>query len=349
MPRFPALFITVAVPLVAAATAPVLFLGAAQERALATALERSAQNTISATSEQKAKRLDALGRERVRMARALAGDPAARAILAGERDAGSGAAARIEELMATLGVSEIALLDTQGATVFERRVPRSMAGDLGEAPSTEPSAEDLRERDRAREGALRRLRRGDASAVTHPDMGTQGNRPAIETIAPVRDGGVTVGHAAVALDVAAIDAILGESTGLGATGESICAVVLGNEIVVTTPTRADPGSAYTLRWPFGGRRLQRLEEVLFGNSSRGEDKDLDGRALLGAWTRIESLGWVIAVTQHREEIAAPLAAVRERTTAVATVAGASALAASGIVAWALARAFARRGQAARAT
>lgn len=353
MPRFPVLFVSLAVPLVAAATVPVFILGARHERALETALERSAQNAISATSEQKAKRLDALGRERVRMALALAADPAARAILAGERDTDSPAATRLDEVMRALGVSEVAVLDAGGALVLAREAPRTEAGRLDEAPAREPGAEDVRERDRARRDALRRLRRGDASAITHPDMksegaGSKGMRPALEAIAPVRDGDTTVGHVAVTLDVASIDAILGESTGLGATGESICAVVLGNEVVVTTPTRADPDAAYALRWSLGGRKLQRLEEVLFGNSSRGEDKDLEGRAILGAWTRIEALGWVIAVTQHREEIVAPIDPVRRQATIVGAIAAASALAASAIIAWLLARASAQGEAIARA-
>lgn len=353
MPRFPVLFVSLAVPLAAAATVPVFILGARHERALETALERSAQNAISATSEQKAKRLDALGRERVRMALALAADPAARAILGGERSTDSPATARLDELMRALGVSEVAVLDADGGLVLAREAPRSEAGRLDEAPSRELGPEDVRERDRARKDALRRLRRGDAAAITHPDMrsketGSKSMRPALEAIAPVREGGSTIGHVAVALDVASIDAILDESTGLGATGESICAVVLGNEVVVTTPTRADPDAAYTLRWSFGGRKLQRLEEVLFGNSSRGADKDLEGRALLGAWTRIESLGWVIAVTQHREEIMAPLEPERRQATVVGATAAASALVASAIIAWLLARASARREATARA-
>jgi hypothetical protein len=351
MPRFPVLFVSLAVPLAAAATVPVYTLGARHERALETALERSAQNAISATSEQKAKRLDALGRERVRMALALAADPAARAILGGERSTDSPAAARRDEQMRALGVSEVAVLDADCGLVLAREAPRSEAGRLDEAPSRELGPEDVRERDRARKDALRRLR--DAAAITHPDMrsketGSKSMRPALEAIAPVREGGTTIGHVAVALDVASIDAILDESTGLGATGESICAVVLGNEVVVTTPTRADPDAAYTLRWSFGGRKLQRLEEVLFGNSSRGADKDLEGRALLGAWTRIESLGWVIAVTQHREEIMAPLEPMRRQTTVVGAIAAASALVASAIIAWLLARASARREATARA-
>lgn len=355
MPRFPALFVSLAVPMVAAATVPVFILGAQHERTLATALDRAAQSTISASSEQKAKRLDALGRERVRMARALAAEPAVRAILAGERESGSAATARLDEAMAALGVSRVALLDATGESVFEREAPRGVSDSLEEAEPKPASPADLEARTRARMAALRLLRRGNATVITHPDRAAagaeaeseRGERPAPEAIAPIRDGGAVVGHAVVAIDLPLIDEIVGDATGLGSTGETMCAVVLGSEVVVTTPTRANPDAAYTLRWALGERRLPKLDDVLIGNSARGEDKDLEGRAVLGAWTRIESIGWSIAVTQEREEIAAPLAAVRQRTTFVGAIAAAGALVAAGIAAQLLARAFARRGQAER--
>ncbi|MBI1304880.1 MAG: hypothetical protein GC172_14020 [Phycisphaera sp.] len=336
MPRFPTLFLLLAVPFVATATVPVFLLGFEQEKTLATALDRSAQSMISATSEEKAKRLDALGREHVRAALAIASDPSALVLLARSAEPASDAAARIDALLGAFELPRVALLGVDGGTAFERTASREEDG-----PALE-SVEDAQSRAAARAEAVRRIRRGDAAAITRPDKAPNGTRPALEAIAPVRDAnGAIAGHAVVGIDLARIDAIVGETTGLGKTGESICAVVLGNEAVVTTPTRADPDAAYALRWNLGERKLVRLEEVLFGNSGRGEDKDLDGEAVLGAWTRIESLGWSIAVTQRRHEISAPLEPVRQRTMLVAAVAGAAALVVAAIAAWLLSRGGAR--------
>lgn len=98
--------------------------------------------------------------------------------------------------------------------------------------------------------------------------------------------------------------LLTDTTGLGATGETIAAEEVEGVIVLRAPTRHDPGAS-------PGDQLT-IDGLPVGNAARGESglgrsRDYRGVDVLAAWRHIDSLGWGLVVKLDVDEAMAPVA------------------------------------------
>lgn len=329
-PRYPApmrfllsIRVRLVVVLLAAALAPLAAVLVLSKRIVDQSVERSALATISAIAEGKSAQLDAYGRERLRQVAGIATGVAfvnaaqelpAAYPASGARDESAYAAAverfrpRLDSWLQTNGLSSFQLADRDGRVVFSTDT----------SPLLNRTLLDRSEAARPVARAMAAARDRKAPALSKPGVAGDGVRPRLEIVGPIlRDGGIA-GYAIVALDPAEIDRIVLDATGLGKTGEIVCATGVGGEIVLTTPTRANPDAAYAVHADLGSDFAKNLQGSVYGSPSRGRGEDTAGHPAIGAWTRVESLGWAIGVTQHVDEIFAA-AAAQER--AILSIAG----------------------------
>ncbi|MEY3141635.1 MAG: Methyl-accepting chemotaxis protein PctA [Planctomycetota bacterium] len=288
-------------------------------------VERSALATISAIAEGKAAQLDALGRERVRQVaaveNAVAFLEAVESLSAtyrpdGTRDEAAMEAARErfrprwEGWTRTNDVDLLLLADRNGRIVFSSGESPLLHRELlasGGAPL--PLAR-----------ALAKVRSTKTPALTRPELAADGGRPQTEIVGPLLRGGELVGFVIVPINPADIDKIVTDYTGLGTTGETVCATMLAGDMVLTTPTRADPAAAYTMHAPLGSDFAKNLQGSVYGSPSRGRGTDTTGAPALGAWTRVESLGWAIGVTKQLDEVFASAAEQQRAILSIAAIA-----------------------------
>ncbi|MFN5496585.1 MAG: methyl-accepting chemotaxis protein [bacterium] len=270
-------------------------------------VERSALATIAAIAEGKAAQLDALGRERMRQVASIASGvafiDAVESLSAayradGSRDEAAIATAlerfrpRSENWTQTNDIDLLLLADRTGRVVYASGESPLLHGELlsGGAASS-PLAR-----------ALAKARTTKTPGLTRPDIAEGGARPHTDIVGPLLRNDEVVGFAIVRIDPADIDRIVTDYTGLGATGETVCATMISGDIVVTTPTRTDRDAAYTLRAPMGSDAWKNLQGSVYGSPSRGRGVDTASQPALGAWTRVESLGWAIGVTKRLDEV-----------------------------------------------
>jgi methyl-accepting chemotaxis protein WspA len=288
-------------------------------------VERSALATIAAIAEGKAAQLDALGRERVRQVasveNAIAFIDAAEALSAayradGTRDEAAIEAARErfrprwESWTRSNDVDLLLLADRNGRVVFASgETPLLHREVLAAASASSPLGR-----------ALAKARSTKAPVLTRPELATEGVRPRTEIVGPLLRGTELVGFVIVPINPADIDAIVTDYTGLGATGETVCATMLAGDMVLTTPTRADPAAAYAMRAKLGSDFATNLQGSVDGSPSRGRGTDTTGTPALGAWTRVESLGWAIGVTKQLDEVFAAAAEQQRAVVSVAAIA-----------------------------
>lgn len=276
-------------------------------------VERSALATIAAIAEGKAAQLDALGRERVRQVASIANGvafvDAAESLSAayradGTRDEAAIEAARerfrprVESWTKTNGVGLLLLADRNGRIVYaSSESPLLHRELLSPNAASSPLAR-----------ALAKARSTKTPALTRPDIDSEGTVPSTDIVGPLLRGDEVIGYAIVPIDSADIEKIVTDYAGLGATGETVCATMISGDIVLTTPTRADRKAAYTLRAPMGSDTWKNLQGSVYGSPSRGRGVDTANEPAIGAWTRVESLGWAIGVTKRLDEVFAEAAA-----------------------------------------
>lgn len=270
-------------------------------------VERAALATISAIAEGKAAQLDALGRERTRQVASIASGvafiDAAESLSAtyradGSRDEAAAEAARerfrprAESWIRTNDIDLLLLADRSGRVVYaSAESPLLHRELLGGGATASPLGR-----------AIAKARATKVPVLTRPGLAIEGARPQTEIVGPLLRGDEVVGFAIVPINPADIDAIVTDYAGLGATGETVCATMIEGDMVLTTPTRADPAAAYTLRAPLGSDFARNLQGSVYGSPSRGRGTDTAGHPALGAWTRVESLGFAIGVTKRLDEV-----------------------------------------------
>ncbi|MFZ4749037.1 MAG: methyl-accepting chemotaxis protein [Phycisphaerales bacterium] len=258
-------------------------------------VERTAIASMAAIAEAKAAQLDAYARERVRnvssIGTGLAFVGAAQELGPtyrpdGTRDEAAYDAAlakfrpRLDDFARVCEFPRFMLIDGGGRIVYSTAETPLLHRSLGEGAFANSGL--------AR--AVERVRRERSPQISPPTLAVDGVRPSLEVVGPLFKGQDLVGFVAVSLAPAEIDAIVTDYTGLGETGDIVGVCRVGREVVVTTPTRGNPGAAFELH-----------HAIVHGGSFRGRGTDTEGHEVLGAWVRIESLGWGLGVTQHVEE------------------------------------------------
>lgn len=155
--------------------------------------------------------------------------------------------------------------------------------------------------------------------------------------APVFAGGVLAGLAVLQIGAAEINAVVGDTTGLGETGEIVVVSRQQGEVRVVAPTRHDPAAAFQRTIDAEGTTDRALLASLDGLPGYGRDTDYRGREVLAAWQYVPALRWGVTVKIDADEAFAPVATLRYVTLIIALAAALLAAAA----AWLVARRFSR--------
>jgi len=160
--------------------------------------------------------------------------------------------------------------------------------------------------------------------------------PATFIAVPVLAGGKYRGLAVLQIGAAEINRVIGDTSGLGATGEMVVVAENGDGLVAVAPTRHDPQAAFRLRVPSEGHS-EALRASIKGLPGFGPDTDYRGKSVLAVWQYLPALRWGVVVKIDADEAFAPVALLRKLSVAIALVS--SVLAA--LTAWLVARSFSR--------
>lgn len=295
-------------------------------------VESMRRESLSAIAEQKADRLHSYARERVNCVNALGVSPGINAAIRHLRGTATPEALErdrvfLSALSTAYRAPSVVLVDPAG-TILSCTTERWR-------PGSSLAEGSLRESALGR--SVRRARMYLQAEVSEPVAAEAGERPAVYATGPVMESGVLTGFMALELAPDEIDAIVLDETGLGETGVTMCAAIIGNELVVTAPTRFDPHAAFTVTAPLGSKRLVELQRAVRGVDHVGFAQDLDGHRIIGAWTHVAALGWGMSVTMLESEA---IALARHQQIATMTIAALGAIPAA-IVAWLVAKSLSR--------
>lgn len=306
----------------AIALAPLVVVLYASRQISESSIERGAIASMAAIAEARAAQLDAYARERVRnvssITTGLAFVGAAQELGAafadnGTRDETAYAAAlakfkaRIDDFAKVCEFPQFLIIDAKGRVVYA----------TSESPLLHRALTEPVYASGGLARAVEAVRRDRTTRLTPPTLAAEGIRPSIEVVGPLVRGEELVGFAAVTLAPSEIDAIVTDYTGLGKTGDIVGLSAVGPQVIATTPSRTNADIAYTPIVKRGDERLRRYQEIVSGSPFRGRATDIEGHDAMGAWVRIPSLGWGLAVTQHAEEV---FAVARAQQSVVTTVA-----------------------------
>ena len=260
-------------------------------------LERSILEHLAALAETRAVQIEELVDARVAAVSALARDPSL--VQAFESlEAGSGPDAGREAFLGTLaeglGLRSLLLVSTRGRVLdaFGGESNGLDEADLSAAPwAGGPLASAV---DRA--GTLLQA---DLSAL-QPLSGRR--RPALFVAGPVLDGPRVAGVLVAQIDEAPIDALIGDVSGLGETGQTVAVHDDGTSLVVAAPLRGDSDAAGTRRLT---RDVEPYRRAIAGEGRVGYGIGPSGREVIGAWFHLPALRWSVSVEQDAAEAFAP--------------------------------------------
>src|SRR5690606_17125565 len=109
---------------------------------------------------------------------------------------------------------------------------------------------------------------------------------------PIRDHNLEVmGVLAARLNLSRFFRVINDTTGLGATGETVVAKKIGEEIVFMAPTRHNPAAALELKIPLGSAATTGLQDAARGQQGAGVQNDYRGQCTVAAWHHVPSLDW----------------------------------------------------------
>jgi methyl-accepting chemotaxis protein len=259
-------------------------------------LERSILEHLAALAETRAVQIEELVDARVAAISALARDPSlVRAFESLESD--EKVPAEFESFLGRLseglGLESLALVSIEDRVLIAFGSANGLSGaDLTRTPWVGgPLAAAV---DRA--GTLLQA---DLSSL-QPLAGRR--RPGLFVAGPVLDGPRVAGVLVAQIDEGPIDALIGDVSGLGETGQTVAVHDDGTSLVVAAPLRDDRNAA-------GTRRLTRDVET-YRSAIRGEGRvgygiGPSGREVIGAWFHLPALRWSVSVEQDAEEAFAP--------------------------------------------
>lgn len=289
--------------------------------------------SLTALAELKADRLHGYARERVQVVTALGVSPGINAAMRSLGGAGAKVEAStrhlafLQALAESYNAPDVQLIRADGVILFSSGNP-GLAGQSLESQSM---------RDTALARSVRRARMLMQAEVSEPQASIAGMRPSIYVVGPVVEERVLTGFIAIELAPQAIDEVVLDDTGLGETGKTMCAAIIGGELVVTAPTRFNPDAAFMERVPMGSVRLDRLQAAARGIDFAGMGTSAQGEVEIGAWTYVAPLRWALGVTMSKSEAFA-LAHRQQRAALLIAV---LAIIPAAIVAWFVARSISR--------
>ncbi len=139
----------------------------------------------------------------------------------------------------------------------------------------------------ALEAAWAKAKTGTTSLSDMAPYAPSAGAPAQFVAAPIIDGGTVVGVVAMQISADAINGIMGERSGLGATGETY---LVGQDLLMRSDSYLDPENhsiVNSFRNPTLGKAdTEAVQSALAGNKDARVIKDYFGNPVLSAWTSI---------------------------------------------------------------
>jgi signal transduction histidine kinase len=157
-------------------------------------------------------------------------------------------------------------------------------------------------------------------------------------VAPVNDTQSRfIGAVVVEIDMGDIYTFIGDSTGLGETGETLIDRKDGNEVLFLSPLRHEPNAILKKRVPFDDTLALAAQKAAAGEHGSGIAYDYRGTKVLAAWRFVPLLRWGLVTKIDVSEAFAPVGQLGKYFLIV----GAVLLLLGTLSAWALAAAITR--------
>ncbi len=126
--------------------------------------------------------------------------------------------------------------------------------------------------------------------------------------APIESGGRLVGVVALQIGLTEIDAIVGDHSGMGSTGDTL---LIGPDLLPRADSSRDPQRGVQAAFLEPGRHAVHSEasaQALAGQTGSGLVQEQDGRAVLAAWAPFEGGGvrWALVAQIDEQEIDAQI-------------------------------------------
>lgn len=118
------------------------------------------------------------------------------------------------------------------------------------------------------------------------------------------------GAAVFEIDMAPVYRLIQDTTGLGATGETLIAKKMGDGALFLNPLRHDPDAALQRKVAFGEKRAITIQQALTGKEGIGVSVDYRGKKVIAAWRLLPSLNWAMVAKIDASEAFEPVAALR---------------------------------------
>jgi PAS domain S-box-containing protein len=118
------------------------------------------------------------------------------------------------------------------------------------------------------------------------------------------------GAAVFEIDMAPVYRLIQDTTGLGATGETLIAKQTDDGALFLNPLRHDPEAALQRKVDFGEKRAITIQQALSGKDGVGLSVDYRGQKVIAAWRYLPSLHWGMVAKIDAAEAFEPIAALR---------------------------------------
>ena len=144
------------------------------------------------------------------------------------------------------------------------------------------------------------------SAISDFEFYAPSNEPAAFVAAPIIRDGALKGVLAFQLNTKRIYQVAQDSVGLGVTGETVLAKMVGTEqAVFVAPLDSDPQAAFHSKINLKTTTLP-MRHALLGERGSGIGFDYRGRQVAAAWRYLPELNWGMVVKMDADEVFAPL-------------------------------------------
>jgi methyl-accepting chemotaxis protein WspA len=142
--------------------------------------------------------------------------------------------------------------------------------------------------------------------------------------------GLVIGFVALELGNQHVFRVFNDYSGLGATGEAMVVMRIGDELTFVAPPRNEPDAAFKYRVRIGSERSTAIQKAAQGERGYGEAVDYRHTPVIAAWSYLPSYGWGMVVKQDIDEA---FALVYKQRLVVAVLLAGTVLAVSGVVLW----------------
>ena len=111
--------------------------------------------------------------------------------------------------------------------------------------------------------------------------------------------------------------LIGDQSGLGATGETVVAKKLGSEAIFMAPTRHDDRAALKRKVAIGSPLSKALQDASRGQEGSGPSIDYREQEVFAAWRHVPSLDWGLVVKIDQVESRAAVLTARAHAVLIA--------------------------------